>query len=345
MKKKTFCLISPWMALGGADRCGVDLLKLCRELGHRTITVTTRHEEMKHLQRRAFSAVSDDIYNTESEDSLIQVLTREQPDWILINNAHEAYDHIDQIRSVVPDAQISALMHMLLPRPWDFERKILAHRECFDHVLTVSKKLASDLRVLGVENAKHLYWFGFDPSELDISNLSREGFRILCPFRLHGQKRPMMLVPIAKTLREIREKPFEFLITGSGNLEKTLRQEIRKNGLDDFFVFEGEVQFRQMHEYYAKSDVLLCPSLDEGIPLIYYEAEQYNLPIVASDVGAVSEMFPKENLVSLNGVREVDMYAYRVHYHLENKFESVLDTYGYGYNDWVDRLLEILQLG
>lgn len=344
MMKKTFCVITPWMALGGADRCGVDLLRLCRELGHRTITVTTRHEEMKHFQRREFSAVSDDIYTTESEDSLIQVLTREQPNWILINNAHEAYDHVEQIRSAVPNAKISALMHMLLSRPWDFERKILAHREYFDLVLTVSKKLAADLNVLGIENAKHLYWFGFDPNKVDTSNVSREGFRILCPFRLHGQKRPMMLVPVAKTLREIREKPFEFLITGSGNLEKTLRQEIRKNSLEDFFTFEGEIPFGKMHEYYAKSDVLLCPSLDEGIPLVYYEAEQYNLPIVASDVGAVSEMFPKENLVSLNGVREVDMYAHRIHYHLENKLESVSNTHRYDYNDWVDRSIELLQL-
>lgn len=52
---------------------------------------------------------------------------------------------------------------------------------------------------------------------------------------------------------------------------------------------------KKLQSIYRQSDILVCPSLAEGMPTVILEAMATGCAIIASDVGAVSEQVNKEN--------------------------------------------------
>ena len=52
-------------------------------------------------------------------------------------------------------------------------------------------------------------------------------------------------------------------------------------------------------------DVLLVPSLSEGMPTVILEAAARGLPSIAADVGAVAEIVPRMNLIDAGNVGEL----------------------------------------
>ena len=85
-----------------------------------------------------------------------------------------------------------------------------------------------------------------------------------------------------------REVPrFRLILAGNGPLEHEIRAEIEKLGMSDAVVFAG---FRRdIPAVLAASDLLLLPSEEECLPLVILEAMASRLPVVASDVGGISE--------------------------------------------------------
>lgn len=71
--------------------------------------------------------------------------------------------------------------------------------------------------------------------------------------------------------------------------EKKVKNIILCNKLDDRIIFVGNVDGVEKEKFYNSIDVLLMPSWHEGHPNVILEALVSNLPIIASDVGAVSE--------------------------------------------------------
>jgi len=84
-----------------------------------------------------------------------------------------------------------------------------------------------------------------------------------------------------------REPRLRYVFLGEGVLEERLRREADGLGVSDFVVFAG---FRRdVAEVLAASDLLILPSDVECLPLVILEAMASGLPVVASDVGGVSE--------------------------------------------------------
>lgn len=80
---------------------------------------------------------------------------------------------------------------------------------------------------------------------------------------------------------------FRLVLAGDGPLERELRAEVDELGMSDAVVFAG---FRQdVPAVLASSHVLLLPSEDECLPLVILEAMASGLPVVATDVGGISE--------------------------------------------------------
>jgi glycosyltransferase involved in cell wall biosynthesis len=77
-------------------------------------------------------------------------------------------------------------------------------------------------------------------------------------------------------------------IIGSGPLEERLQKEAEGLGITDRVRFHGFQ--RNVLDWLAHLDVLLMPSLHEGLPYTLLEAMSLGVPIVASRVGGLAEV-------------------------------------------------------
>ena len=77
-------------------------------------------------------------------------------------------------------------------------------------------------------------------------------------------------------------------IAGAGPLRARLQQQCRQYGVGSQVKFLGHLE--ELDEFYASVDLLVHPSLSEGLPLVILEAMASGLPIVATRVGGVPEV-------------------------------------------------------
>jgi glycosyltransferase involved in cell wall biosynthesis len=91
----------------------------------------------------------------------------------------------------------------------------------------------------------------------------------------------------AMRLASVRVPDLRMIFAGDGELESELRVEAEELGVSDRVLFVG---FRRdIPRLLAASDLLLLPSEDECLPLVILEAMSSRLPVIATDVGGISE--------------------------------------------------------
>lgn len=82
---------------------------------------------------------------------------------------------------------------------------------------------------------------------------------------------------------ELLQKVFlntKLLLCGEGVMEKEIQKQIRQIGLSDRILCVGKVN--NIEEYYSVSDILLQPSVFEGLPLTVIEGQVSGLPCLLS---------------------------------------------------------------
>lgn len=101
--------------------------------------------------------------------------------------------------------------------------------------------------------------------------------------RLAPPKDLFLLVDVAENIDNAK-----FWIVGDGELKEKVQKYIYKKGLADKIILLGERY--DIPEILSQSDIFVLPSRWEGLPLTIIEAMMAGLPVVASNVGGVSEL-------------------------------------------------------
>lgn len=115
-------------------------------------------------------------------------------------------------------------------------------------------------------------------------------FTIIFVGRLVDTKNPQAVLLAASILKS-RLKHLRVIFVGEGPLEETLRGQSTSLGLDAEVEFKGYVGHSgELWKEYKEADVLVLPSYSEGLPLVIIEAMSMGLPVIATDVGGVSEL-------------------------------------------------------
>ena len=107
----------------------------------------------------------------------------------------------------------------------------------------------------------------------------------LLPVKGHS----ILLQAFAQVLRRLPEA--ELRIVGGGPLFEELSQQASALGILDNVSLEGS--HPRVYEVFPELDVLVFPSLSEGLPLVVLEAMAAGLPLVSSRVGGVPEVAPE----------------------------------------------------
>ena len=166
---------------------------------------------------------------------------------------------------------------------------------------------------VGVAKAREQ--FGINPSEKVVAfagNLSQV-------------KNVMTLPQIFKTITGQFSEPICFIIAGDGKLRSQLETEF--TAIRQKVCFLGNVETEDMPALMNCVDVLVLPSLNEGLPLVCAEALSCGANVVGSDVGGIAEVIGKQNVVPL-GDDFVPQFAKKVVSMLEARAESSDDSAG-----------------
>jgi glycosyltransferase involved in cell wall biosynthesis len=117
---------------------------------------------------------------------------------------------------------------------------------------------------------------------------SCEGNVILFVGRLHERKGLDLLLPIFKKVLDKEEAHLK--IVGSGEMEKSLRSQVDKLGIQKNVEFMGYLSDSDMQNEYSKASFFISPSRYEGFGIVLLEALASGLPLVATNTGISSKV-------------------------------------------------------
>jgi len=111
--------------------------------------------------------------------------------------------------------------------------------------------------------------------------------RLVMVGRMSVQKNPLTVV---RALALLNELPWLCTIIGDGPLLNEARQEAARQGVFDRIEFRGWTSAAEVSDAMRSSDILLMPSLSEGLPMVAIEALAHGLAIVGSRIGGLADV-------------------------------------------------------
>lgn len=156
------------------------------------------------------------------------------------------------------------------------------------------KKIVDSENYMMFRNAIDLRKFEFSES---IREQYREKLNLNDKFvvghigRFEEQKNHSFLIDIFEQIRKLDQNSV-LLLVGKGKLETDIKNKIDKLGISDRVIFLGVRD--DITELLNAMDVLLFPSLYEGLPVVFVEAQANGLKIVASDTISKDSMLTND---------------------------------------------------
>lgn len=119
-------------------------------------------------------------------------------------------------------------------------------------------------------------------------NVDRIPGRLLFVGRLFPNKGAPQMI---EAVNGLADSSVSLDVVGTGPLEAELRKMVRHPGIN----FRGALPEDELFRSFGRAEALILPTLGEGMPTVILEAMACRLPIIASDVGAVSELVDDTN--------------------------------------------------
>jgi len=107
--------------------------------------------------------------------------------------------------------------------------------------------------------------------------------------RIDTEKNPLLLVEAIAELERRRPETFRLRWAGLGPLQEDVRARAAELGVGNRIELLGYLPFPELLPHYRDAHAFVHVSFTEGLPQVLNEALACGLPVVATDVGGVSE--------------------------------------------------------
>lgn len=307
--KTKILMLIPHMVMGGADLFNLDLVARINKEKFDISIITTNPGDSSWRQR--FENYITNVFDlttfldVEHWCSFIHYFIKSRKiDVLFVSNSYFGYYIIPWLRREFPDLAIVDYIHMEEAgwRAGGYARTSTITSDIIERTYVCNEHLRQLLiKKYGrkPENIQTIY-IGVDSEqfnpEITEGGIMREQFNlgdrpiILFPCRIAEQKRPFLMLEIAKETKKIIPD-ICFMVVGDGPQFLELKEEINKSKLNNTVYLAGRQL--DLKNFYKDSNITLICSIREGLALTAYESLAMGVPVISSDVGGQKELIDR----------------------------------------------------
>ena len=173
---------------------------------------------------------------------------------------------------------------------------------------------STEQQVLDIDSSKSVVrfpaWIDFkDFQNIEPKPLSKDKFNILFIGSVTDRKKPHMII---EAIQRINDKSYHLSIVGPAPNEKyfkELKDLIDKSDLQNQVSLIGPVDRESVKDYYSTSNLMILPSISEGLARVIFESQVAMCPVLVTDAPGMSDIvidgqtgyvFESKNLDSLS---------------------------------------------
>lgn len=303
-KNSNILVLTNWMTFGGAETLTINF---CREIKNKYnlhfITGLPSNNEWEYK----FKEISPFIYhmpNLITNKSLYlefvsNYIKTRNIDVLHIIHTDIAFDMLPEIKKRHPKLKI--IVTMFNDRVESYFNPSINLRKYIDiyttdNLLTAkhySHELPASKPVITIPNGVDCYDI-FNPDLFDRGaerlklGISEDDIAIFFIGRLSEEKNPDVYLSAAQRVLESGNNPkVKFFVVGDGGMRLDVEKQIAAIGSGSIFYLGYQSDIPRL---LSAADIFVLPSSIEGFPLSILEAMAMNVAVVASDVGAVSDV-------------------------------------------------------
>lgn len=178
-------------------------------------------------------------------------------------------------------------------------------------IICVSHKdynLALDSHIISSEKLFQIY--NSVPLPLEISqNKEKAIVNILFVGRLAPPKNLHILFEAFSKLPFSVQEQAKIQIIGDGPLFEEFKETSQKLGIEERVDWFGRQNYETSRHFFTQADIFVLPTHWEGFPMTIVEAMSYGLPVIASNVGGVSEIVREDNGFLVDSEKQIEGFS------------------------------------
>jgi len=209
---------------------------------------------------------------------------------------------------------LSLEKNLVLPRLYKKLFYIMAKYSIGKSNIIRAVSSSTEQQVLDIDSSKSVVrfpaWIDFkDFQNIEPKPLSKDKFNILFIGSVTDRKKPHMII---EAIQRINDKSYNLSIVGPAPNEKYFKEVkdlIDKSDLQNQVSLIGPVDRESVKDYYSTSNLMILPSISEGLARVIFESQVAMCPVLVTDAPGMSDIvidgqtgyvFESNNLDSLS---------------------------------------------
>ena len=209
---------------------------------------------------------------------------------------------------------LSLEKNLVLPRLYKKLFYIMAKYSIGKSNIIRAVSSSTEQQVLDIDSSKSVVrfpaWIDFkDFQNIEPKPFSKDKFNILFIGSVTDRKKPHMII---EAIQRIDDKSYHLSIVGPAPNEKyfkELKDLIDKSDLQNQVSLIGPVDRESVKDYYSTSNLMILPSISEGLARVIFESQVAMCPVLVTDAPGMSDIvidgqtgyvFESNNLDSLS---------------------------------------------
>lgn len=235
---------------------------------------------------------------------LYKILKKENFD-IIHTQANKATSMVTKIKSFI-NSKIVSTLH-------NYKKNLLAFEKS-DFVITVSDNIGKDLKTKNRVTIYNGIAFNSDENlKIDLYskyNIEKDKFIICSVARLTKVKRFELILAAIKNL------DLHLILVGSGDEEKSLKNEVARLDIKNKVTFTGNLANAEVKKIVSSSSLFVMSSDNEGFPYTFVETMFCKTPFISTPVSDMEKLLGAKYTVPFSNIEK-----------LSNKIEFIKDNY------------------